>query len=129
MRLRSGTLKQTQLMYQTLVQGDKSNSHIGLYGSLYLHGYLTWNLIFYADDLHFNDIVNFNCNTRWKFVLQSALSWSPVGRIFKDLGLEYTMVTPYTYTHPAHSYDGVKDLAYSQPRARSGPAGVIAGLW
>lgn len=101
----------TDLMYQTLVQGDKSNSHIGLYGSLYLPAYLTWDLIFYADDLHFNDIVTFNWNTRWKFVLQSALSWSPGGRIFKDLGLEYTMVTPYTYTHPAHSYEivGVED--------------------
>ena len=95
----------TDLMYQTLVQGDKSNSHIGLYSSLYIPGDLTWDLIFYADDLHFNDIVTFNLNTRWKFVLQSALSWSPGVRIFKEMGFEYTMVTPYTYTHPAQSYE------------------------
>lgn len=62
-------------------------------------------LVFYADDLHFRDMAAFKFNTRYKFSLQTGISWSPDILFFKQASVNYLMVTPYMYTH--RSADGI----------------------
>lgn len=60
----------------------------------------------YVDDLHWNDIVSFDWDTKWKLAFQTGLSWSPAMKEVSDwlrrLDFDYTAVMPYMYTH----YDG-----------------------
>lgn len=54
----------------------------------------------YADDLSFNDIAHLNFDTKWRLAGQLGARWAPVkSGIFTLSGLDYTMVTPYTYSH------------------------------
>ncbi len=53
-----------------------------------------------ADDLSFNDIAKFNFDTKWRIAGQLGVSYAPrKSGLFTRIMLDYTMVTPYTYTH------------------------------
>lgn len=53
-----------------------------------------------ADDLSFNDIVKFNWDTKWRIAGQLGVSYAPrKSGLFTRIALDYTMVTPYTYSH------------------------------
>lgn len=53
-----------------------------------------------ADDLSFNDIVRFNWDTKWRIAGQLGVSYAPrKSGFFTRIALDYTMVTPYTYSH------------------------------
>ncbi len=53
-----------------------------------------------ADDLSFNDIITFKWDTKWRIAGQLAVSYAPRKSGFFTLAsLDYTMVTPYTYSH------------------------------
>ena len=52
------------------------------------------------DDLNFNDIVRLHLDTKMKFAAQLGFQYAPSGNnMLKILNLDYTMVTPYMYTH------------------------------
>jgi len=54
----------------------------------------------YADDLSFNDIAHLNFDTKWRLAGQiGAKVAPPASGIFTMAALDYTMVTPYTYSH------------------------------
>jgi hypothetical protein len=56
----------------------------------------------YADDIHFNDIVRFQLDTKWKLALQTGVEWFPQAQnipVLEFLSLDYTAVMPYMYTH------------------------------
>jgi len=55
-----------------------------------------------ADDLSFNDMVKLKLDTKWRIAGQLGVSYAPrkSGR-FTLVSLDYTMVTPYTYSHKA----------------------------
>ncbi len=56
--------------------------------------------VLYADDLSFNDIVRLNFDTKWRLAGQIGVQWaSPKSGILTLSSLDYTMVTPYTYSH------------------------------
>lgn len=53
-----------------------------------------------ADDLSFNDIVKLKFDTKWRIAGQLGVSYAPrKSGIFTRVILDYTMVTPYTYSH------------------------------
>lgn len=53
-----------------------------------------------ADDLSFNDIVTFKWDTKWRIAGQLAASYAPrKSGILTRVSMDYTMVTPYTYSH------------------------------
>lgn len=55
---------------------------------------------FNADDMHFNDIIKLNLDTRMKFAAQVGVQFAPESsNLLKMLQADYTMITPYTYTH------------------------------
>ncbi|MDR3168138.1 MAG: hypothetical protein LBT93_09345 [Treponema sp.] len=75
------------------------NSFIGLF--------LRWNPIrntqvltqLYVDDLHFNDLVRFKFNTKYKLAGELGLQWAPPEGPLFSLSADYTFVFPYMYTH------------------------------
>lgn len=56
----------------------------------------------YADDLHLNDLIRFNFNTKLKLAMQHELSWTPESRFLSMAKATYQLATPYMYTH--HPY-------------------------
>jgi len=53
----------------------------------------------YVDDLHFNDMIRFKFNTKYKVAAELGLVWAPKDSPLRSLALDYTMITPYMYTH------------------------------
>lgn len=53
-----------------------------------------------ADDLSFNNLVKLNFDCRLKFALETGLQYVPIsGSLCDFISADYTLVTPYTYTH------------------------------
>ncbi len=74
--------------------------------SLFINGY--------ADDLHFNDLVRFQFDTRLKFALETGIQYAPSSAsLCKFALLDYTMITPYTYSHSM--FDGNHKLDLTGP--------------
>ncbi len=68
-----------------------------------------------ADDMSFNDIVKFQWDTKWRIAGQLAVSYAPRKSGFFTLAsLDYTMVTPYTYSHKVGH-----DLSLTDPNYQS----------
>ncbi|HNY17478.1 MAG TPA: hypothetical protein PK542_05420 [Treponemataceae bacterium] len=64
-----------------------------------------------ADDLSFNDLVKLKFDTKWRIAGQIGASYAPrKSGLFTLISLNYTMVTPYTYSHK-----GSEDLDTSEP--------------
>ncbi len=56
--------------------------------------------VLWADDLSFNDMVRFNFDTKWRLAGQAGMSYAPrKSGIFTRAAFDYTMVTPYNYSH------------------------------
>jgi len=56
--------------------------------------------VFYADDLNFKDLIKLKLHTRWRIAGQIGASYAPrTSGLFTLVSLDYTMITPYAYTH------------------------------
>ncbi|MCD1654891.1 hypothetical protein K7J14_09290 [Treponema zuelzerae] len=56
--------------------------------------------VLYTDDIGFNDVIRFNKDQKWRIAGQLAASWAPkIHPMLRFLKADYTMVTPYTYSH------------------------------
>lgn len=80
--------------------GFNDNSFMG--GMFTIKPAAGWKIdgVFYADDLSFNDIATFQWDTKWRLAGQLGVSYAPRrGNILSMVSFNYTMVTPYTYTH------------------------------
>jgi hypothetical protein len=53
----------------------------------------------YVDDVHFNDIIRFDFDTKYKLAAQLGFNWTPNDEVFKDLKFVATAIMPYMYTH------------------------------
>ncbi len=85
------------------VGGFADNSLLGLTAKLKPTPGLDINAVLYLDDLHFNDIAQFEFDTKWKMAFQLGASFSPsdeiVSQVLKRIDFDYTAVMPYMYTH------------------------------
>jgi len=79
--------------------GFPDNSMVGFSGKIRFPYNLQYALILYIDDIHFNDVVRFDFDTKYKVALQTGLFWTPEISWLSRMALDYTMVTPYTYSH------------------------------
>jgi len=69
--------------------------------------------VLYADDLSFNDIIKLNWDTKWRLAGQLGFSYAPrESGIFTLASFDYTMVTPYTYTHRMDGDAGTSEVNY-----------------
>jgi hypothetical protein len=73
----------------------------------FLGFFLRWNPVrntqfltqLYVDDLHFNDLIRFQFNTKYKLAGEAGFQWAPPEGPLASLAADYTFVFPYMYTH------------------------------
>ena len=56
----------------------------------------------YADDVHFNDIMRLNFDTKYKLAFQAGVEWYPSAQgvqVLQSVALGYAAAMPYMYTH------------------------------
>jgi hypothetical protein len=59
-------------------------------------------LVVFIDDIHFNDLVRFDFETKYKLSTQTGVIWNPqgpLGDILHEVSAEMLAVMPYMYTH------------------------------
>lgn len=104
-----------------------SQGSIGLSDNVYMGGMFTVKPfrglkidgILYADDLSFKDIATFNFDTKWRLAGQTGVSYAPQkAGLLSLISFEYTMVTPYCYTHD-NRHLGSDEFDYSSPNYQS----------
>lgn len=93
------------LFYTQGMAGFPDNSFIGLSGGVKLPASLRANAMLYVDDASFNDLIKLHLNTMLVVAGQGGLSWTPDLPLLKRLAVNYTLVTPYTYSHQDQSGD------------------------
>lgn len=64
----------------------------------------------YIDDIHFNDILRLEFDTKLKIAMQHELSWTPDTGLLTMIKGTYQLVTPYMYTHNPYSDTNDSDL-------------------
>ncbi len=92
--------------------GFGDNSLLGFEAEFRIPGNISIPLVIYIDDIHFNDVVRFKLDTKYKLAAQTAISWTPQLPGLTSLALGYTAVMPYMYTHIGSAIDN-KD--YKKP--------------
>jgi hypothetical protein len=95
--------------YLTIYEGSVDNLMLGFSTQVRMPLDLGFDLMFYADDMHFVDMLTFNFDTKYKVSLQAGLSWTPLQALLKRISLDYALVTPYTYTHRRESITGEEE--------------------
>ena len=107
------------LFYSQGFVGFVDNSYMGASGRFSLPGNVEINGILYVDDAHFNDLIRLNFDTKYKVGLQAGINWSPGKQWLRRMELNYSLISPYMYTHwdsPATnraSYSTTTDYANS----------------
>lgn len=66
-----------------------------------------------ADDLSFNDIAKLKFDTKWRIAGQLGVSYAPrKSGLLSIVSLDYTMITPYTYSHKANDDYNITEANY-----------------
>lgn len=81
------------------ISGFADNSFIGLTVEHRPIDELRLPLIIYVDDANFNEIAQFKLDTKYKLAAQTGAIWTPAGGVIQQVQGDYTIVTPYMYTH------------------------------
>jgi hypothetical protein len=113
------------LMYSQLFYGEYDNSMIGGYVQVHLPNSIELDTLLYIDDFSFDRFtgidggIPFNLDSAQnKLALQAGVTWSPCMDFLRRIGLMYTMVTPYMYTHVNRG--GSYDLTYTNEETHVG---------
>lgn len=64
---------------------------------------LLWNTNIMIDDINANELLKLDFDTRIKIAGQTGISWAPENSLFSLVGVDYTMVAPYMYTHSQYA--------------------------
>ncbi len=79
--------------------GYSDNSLIGVAAELRPFRGLSIPLTVYADDVHFNDVIRLDFETKFKLSAQAGIRWNPPVGALKRVAIDYLAVMPYMYTH------------------------------
>jgi len=88
------------------IGGSTDNSQMGLLIEYTPITCLKWSTNFLADDLELNKMVKLKFDTKIRVGIQTGIQYSPYNSTCDLLGLDYTIITPYTYAHWAYDDDG-----------------------
>ena len=55
--------------------------------------------VVYVDDASFNDLAQFNFDTKLKLGIHTGVIWTPTHRLLRRVQLDYLALFPYMYTH------------------------------
>ena len=93
----------SEFFYSQGFLGFPDNSLMGFSIKVKMPKDLVYKFLLYADDLHFNDMVRFDFDTKYKLAFQTGISWLPEYRKIRKISIDYLLVTPYMYTHKTES--------------------------
>ncbi len=89
----------SEFFYTQGLIGFPDNSLLGITAKVKLPEAVRFDFLLYADDLHFNDMMAFDFDTKYKLSIQTGLSWAPDDACIGLFSIDYLLVTPYMYTH------------------------------
>ena len=76
------------------------NSLIGVFFSIKPYKGISLDMALNSDDLGFNEIIKFKKDAKWRIAGQFGFSYTmPRTHWFTFIKLDYTFITPYTYSH------------------------------
>jgi hypothetical protein len=101
------------MISQQLIGVDDDNIQMGLSFKIKPVRGLSWAANIFLDDAHFNDLVRFKFDTKIRTALQSGITWAPSVPFVSLVQLDYTLITPYTYTHEDNSGGGINYQNYA----------------
>ena len=79
--------------------GNNDNLQMGITASVRpMDGFL-WATDIFVDDIDVNGLVKFNWDTRIRIAARTGLIYTPANSFCSRVSLDYTIVTPYTYSH------------------------------
>lgn len=70
----------------------------------------SWITDVFIDDMSASDFAKLRFDTKFKFAAMTGFVYSPLDSVFSEVSANYTMVTPYTYTHEQF-IEGTKDVS------------------
>lgn len=92
------------------IGGCEDNLQMGLLFNYRIIDGLLWSTDLFVDDVNFNDLVKFNFDTKLRIAARTGLIYYPEDFIISKVALDYTFVTPYTYSHWDYSDDTEKTI-------------------
>ncbi|MDR2758264.1 MAG: hypothetical protein LBB78_02655 [Spirochaetaceae bacterium] len=101
------------MVSQELIGVSDDNIQMGLSFKIKPLKGLSWATNIFLDDAHFNDMVRFKFDTKIRTAIQSGITWAPSIPFISLMQLDYTLITPYTYTHEDDSDDGINYQNYT----------------
>jgi hypothetical protein len=101
------------MISQQLIGVDDDNIQMGLSFKIKPIRGLSWAANIFLDDAHFNDMVRFKFDTKIRTALQSGITWAPSIPYISLVQFDYTLITPYTYTHEDNSGGGINYQNYT----------------
>lgn len=67
---------------------------------------LAWNTDIFIDDLAASDFAKLRFDTKFRFGAMTGLVYTPLDSSFTEISANYTLITPYMYTHEQFDDDG-----------------------
>jgi hypothetical protein len=98
---------------QQLVGVGDDNLQMGFSFKIRPGKQLSWASNLFLDDAHFNDLVRLQFDTKIRIAVQTGISWVPLNPFVRTLQLDYTIATPYMYTHSDSSSDNMNYQNYT----------------
>jgi hypothetical protein len=93
--------------------GFHDNSFLGMSLAARFPGSLSAGAVLYVDDASFNDLARLQLNTMLVVAGQAQVQWTPHTRFLESVGLTYTMLTPYIYTHKPDDAGSINYVNYT----------------
>ncbi len=81
------------------LNGASDNIQMGLLFEYNFLPCISWNTNLMIDDLDANKLVKLNWNGKNRIAAQTGLSYAPKDSLWNMFTFDYTIVTPYTYSH------------------------------
>ena len=97
----------SDFFYTQSLNGFTDNSLLGVAGTARISTGIEFKGMLIADDSH-------------KFAGQAGIVWAPASEVLRNVALDYTVVTPYTYTHKPNEIN--QSIDYTNWDVNEGPA-------
>lgn len=89
----------TPYMVTQGINGNNDNLYMGLCMSYKFFPGFSLNTDLFVDDLSVNDLVKFNIDSKNRIAMETGVIYAPEKSICSRMAMNYTIVTPYTYSH------------------------------
>lgn len=81
------------------IGGNSDNLQMGLVFDIKPFNGILWSTDVFVDDFDVNQLAKLNLDTKLRLGIQTGLIYVPEDSFIKRLSLDWTIVTPFTYTH------------------------------